>query len=42
MIMNNEELISLAEDFNKWLEGMSEKYNCDKDDIQLLIKEFLN
>lgn len=41
-MITSEGLISLAEDFNKWLEGISEKYNCDKDDIQFLIKEFLN
>lgn len=39
--MTQEEMICLAEEFVKWLEYMAEKYNCDKDDIQLLMKEFL-
>jgi hypothetical protein len=45
---NNEDLVNLREnlfdlleDFNKWLEDMSEKYGMDKDDIQALIKQFL-
>lgn len=42
MIMINEDLIKLAQDFNKWLEDMSEKYNFDKDDIQELIHYFLS
>lgn len=32
------ELIGVAEDFNKWLDDMSEKYGWDKDDIRSLIK----
>lgn len=39
--MTSEELISLVEDFNEWLENMAEKYNWDKNDIQALIKQFL-
>jgi len=33
--------LPLAEDFNEWLEDMSEKYKWDKDDIQELIRQFL-
>ena len=36
-----EELVSIAEEFNKWLEDMSKKYGWDKDDVQALIKQFL-
>ena len=36
-----EELVSIAEEFNKWLEDMAEKYGWDKDDIQALVKQFL-
>ncbi len=39
--MNREELISLVEDFNEWLENMAVKYNWNKDDIQALIKQLL-
>lgn len=39
--MRNEELLCIAEEFNKWLEDMAEKYKLDKDDIQSLIKQFL-
>lgn len=39
--MTSEELISLVEDFNEWLENMAEKYNWNKDEIQYLIKQFL-
>lgn len=39
--MTREELISLVEDFNEWLENMAKKYNWDKDEIQYLIKQFL-
>jgi hypothetical protein len=39
--MTREELFSLLEDFNEWLENMAEKYNWDKNDIQYLIKQFL-
>ena len=39
--MYRENLICLAEDFNVWLDNMAEKYNCNKNDIQALIKQFL-
>ena len=39
--MTREEVINIAEEFNKWLEDMAEKYGCYKDDIQALIKQFL-
>lgn len=35
------ELLCIAEEFNCWLEDMSDKYNWDKDDVQFLIKQFL-
>ncbi len=39
--MKEEQLICIAEEFNKWLEDMAEKYKWDKDDMQSLIKQFL-
>lgn len=36
-----QKLLSIAEDFNKWLEDMESKYNMSKDEIQALIKQFL-
>lgn len=36
-----QKLISIAEDFDKWLEEMAKKYNMPKDDVQALIKQFL-
>ena len=36
-----EELLCLAEEFDKWLEYMVEKYNWDKNEVQSLIKQFL-
>ena len=36
-----QKLISIAEDFDKWLEEMAKKYNMPKDEIQALIKQFL-
>lgn len=39
--MTSEDLICLADDFNKWLENMAVKYNWNKDDMQALIKQFL-
>ena len=42
IILNNlRKLVPLGEDLNKWLEEMSKKYNIDKDDIQVIIKQFL-
>lgn len=40
-VNKEEELLYIAEDFNKWLENMSEKYKWDKDEVQALIKQFL-
>jgi len=40
-VMTREELIHIAEDFNKWLEETAEKYGLDKDDVQSMIKQFL-
>ena len=40
--MNGFELLMLiAEEFGKWLEEMEQKYNMPKDEIQSLIKQFL-
>ena len=39
--MTREEAINIAEEFSKWLEEIAEKYGWDKDDIQVLIKQFL-
>lgn len=39
--MTAEEAISIAEDFNEWLEDIAEKYKWTKDDVQSLIKQFL-
>lgn len=39
--MTREELLCIAEEFNKWLEDMAEKYRQDKNDVQSLIKQFL-
>ena len=36
-----EQLLYIAEEFNKWLEDIAEKYKWDKNDIQSLIKQFL-
>ena len=36
-----EDIISLLEDFEKWLEQMAEKYNCGQAQIQDLIKQIL-
>ena len=34
-------MLSIAEDFDSWLEEMAEKYNMPKDEIQALIRQFL-
>lgn len=34
-------LLSIAKDFGEWLEDMESKYNMPKDEIQALIKQFL-
>jgi len=39
--MTTKEVINIAEDFNKWLEDMAEKYGWDKNDVQGLIKLLL-
>lgn len=39
--MTREQAISIAEEFNKWLETMAKKYGWDKNDVQALIKQFL-
>ena len=36
-----QKLLSIAEDFGKWLEEAEQKYNMPKDEIQALIKQFL-
>ena len=39
--MTGEQLLCIAEEFDKWLEDMAEKYKWDKDEVQILIKQFL-
>ena len=39
--MTIEETMSIAEEFNQWLEDIAEKYKWTKDDVQSLIKQFL-
>ena len=39
--MTRDEALCIAVEFSKWLEDMSKKYGWDKDDVQLLIKQFL-
>ncbi len=39
--MTREEAMSIAEEFNEWLEDVAEKYRWTKDDVQSLIKQFL-
>ena len=34
-------MLSIAEDFDSWLEEMAKKYNMPKDEIQALIRQFL-
>ena len=41
MTRERDEVIDITEEFNKWLEDISEKYGWDKDDIQTLIKLLL-
>ena len=36
-----QKLLSIAEEFDKWLEKMAREYNMPKDEIQALIKQFL-
>lgn len=39
--MTREEIIIIAEKFGEWLADIAEKHNVDKDDVQELIKQFL-
>ena len=39
--MTTKEVISIAKEFNQWLEDMAEIYGWDKDDVQALIKQLL-
>ena len=39
--MTREKAISIAEEFNKWLDDMAKKYECTKNDVQALIKQVL-
>ena len=36
------QIIKLADEFNKWLEDIAKNYGVDKDEVQLLIKQFLS
>lgn len=37
----SKDAISIAKEFNQWLEDIAEIYGWDKDDVQALIKQFL-
>ncbi len=39
--MTREQLIEIAEKFNKWLNETSDEYQIGKDDLQDIIKSFL-
>ena len=39
--MTNEDLIKIAEEFNKWLDKTSKELHIDKDTLQEIIKQFL-
>ena len=39
--MSTDQLIEIAEKFNKWLNETSDKYRIDKNDLQNIIKSFL-
>ena len=39
--MTAEQLIEIAEKFNKWLEDISTEYQIGKTDLQDIIKQFL-
>lgn len=39
--MTGEQLIDIAEKFNKWLDDISTEYQIDKSDLQDIIKQFL-
>ena len=36
-----QKLLSIATEFDKWLEKMEQEYNIPKNEIQALIKQFL-
>lgn len=39
--MTKDDVLLIAEEFSKWLNEMSEKFNEDTDDIQAIVKHFL-
>ncbi len=39
--MTVKEVINIAEELSEWLEDIAEKYGCDKDEVQVLIKQLL-
>lgn len=39
--MSTDQLIEIAEKFNKWLNEISDEYQISKDDLQDIIKSFL-
>ena len=39
--MSHELLIEIAENFDEWLDGVSLKFDVDKQDLQEIIKQFL-
>lgn len=39
--MSIDQLIEIAEKFNKWLNEISDEYRISKDDLQDIIKSFL-
>lgn len=39
--MTGEQLIDIAEQFNKWLDDISTEYHIDKTELQDIIKQFL-
>lgn len=39
--MSIDQLIEIAEKFNKWLNETSDEYQISKDDLQAIIKSFL-
>ena len=39
--MTREQLIEIADKFNKWLNDTSNEYGIDKTDLQDIIKQFL-
>jgi hypothetical protein len=39
--VGQKDILCIAEEFNKWLDDMYERYSLDKDDIRAYIKLFL-